>query len=140
LKFILSHRLSASLALLVLALLPTQLLAQATPDSAASAPQPRSDLNTMPKWSDFPVPPTNVTTNAEYQADVNETLAKRRQLRTEVRALVWDGTVPESYAKAARDRLDPAQMTPIDPQTTPAQIDALAAELRKRAAPPPVIK
>jgi hypothetical protein len=60
-------------------------------------------------------------------------------LRTEVRALVWDNTVPENFAEA-RDRIDPAFTAPIEAQTTPAEINALADELRKRATPPPVVK
>ncbi|HTN39554.1 MAG TPA: hypothetical protein VLZ84_00295 [Asticcacaulis sp.] len=115
---------------------PTHLLAQ----TATEVTPPQVDINTMPKWSEFPVPPVNVTTSAEFQAEVTETLQKRQQLRTEVRALVWDNTVPETFATDARARIDSAHWGPIEAQTTPAQIDALAAELRKRAAPPPVIK
>jgi hypothetical protein len=132
LKFTLAHRLSV---LLALTAFPTQLLAQTTAD----APPPQADINSMPKWSEFPVPPTNVTTAAEFQADVSEALEKRQQLRTEVRALVWDNTVPENFAEA-RDRIDPAFTAPIEAQTTPAEINALADELRKRATPPPVVK
>jgi hypothetical protein len=132
LKFTLAHRLSI---LLALTAFPTQLLAQTTAD----APPPQADINSMPKWSEFPVPPTNVTTAAEFQADVSEAQEKRQQLRTEVRALVWDNTVPENFAEA-RDRIDPAFTAPIEAQTTPAEINALADELRKRATPPPVVK
>ena len=139
-KFILAHRLSVLLAVMALGAIPAHLFAQTPADSALSAPQPQADINSMPKWSEFPVPPANITTPAEFRADVTQTLQKRRQLRTEARALVWDNTVPETFAANARDRIDPAHMAPVDAQTTPAQIDALAAELRKRAAPPPVIK
>lgn len=132
LKFTLAHRLSVLLALMAF---PAQLLAQTTAD----APPPQADINSMPKWSEFPVPPTNVTTAAEFQADVSKALEKRQQLRTEVRALVWDNTVPENFAEA-RDRIDPAFTAPIEAQTTPAEINALADELRKRATPPPVVK
>jgi hypothetical protein len=52
---------------------------------------------------------------------------------------VWDNTVPENFAEA-RDRIDPAFTAPIEAQTTPAEINALADELRKRATPPPVVK
>ena len=141
-KFTFTHRLSVSLAMLALTSFPTHLLAQTVADPAPeSAPTPASqaDMNSMPKWSDFPVPPTNVPTAAEFKADVSESLSKRKQLRTEVRALVWDNTVPENF-DAARDRIDPAHSAPIDSQATPAEIDARAAELRKRATPPPVIK
>jgi hypothetical protein len=132
LKFTLAHRLSVLLALMAF---PAQLLAQTTAD----APPPQADINSMPKWSEFPVSPTNVTTAAEFQADVSKALEKRQQLRTEVRALVWDNTVPENFAEA-RDRIDPAFTAPIEAQTTPAEINALADELRKRATPPPVVK
>ncbi len=131
-KLTIAHRLPVSLALLALTL-PTHLLAQ------TAAPAPQANIDSMPKWSEFPLPPTDVPTAAEFKADVAMALDKRRQLRTEVRALVWDNTVPENFA-AARDRIDPAHTAPIDAQTTPAQMEALAAELRKRATPPPVIK
>ena len=126
---------SVSLAALALLAAPTHLLAQTTTEAT-----PQADINSMPKWSEFPVPPTDITTPAEFQAAVTDTLAKRQQLKTETDALVWDDTVPETFAADARGRIDPAHTAPIEAQTTPAQIDALAEELRKRAAPPPVIK
>lgn len=129
-RFTIAHRL---LALLAIMSVPTHLLAQTVPD-----PAPRADMDTMPKWSEFPVPPANITTAAEFKADVTATLEKRKQLGTEVRALVWDDTVPDTFAAEARGRIDPAFSGPVDSQLTPAQIDAMAAELRKRAAPPPV--
>jgi len=135
LKPILAHRLFTLPALLALALFPTRLLAQ----TAAGSATPPANISSMPKWSEFPVPPTNITTADQFRAEVTETLEKRKQLRTEVRALVWDDTVPETFAQAARGRIDPAFSGPLDAQVTPAQIDALAAELRKRAAPPPVV-
>ena len=131
-KLTLAHCLSVWLLLV-----PVPLLAQTAADPAA--PPPQTDIDTMPKWSEFPVPPANITTPAEFQADVTQTLEKRQQLRTEVRALVWDNTTPDNFAEA-RDRIDPAHSSPIEAQTTPAQINALADELRKRAVPPPVIK
>lgn len=134
-KLTLAPRLSVFLALLALMSTPTHLLAQ----TAADTVPPQADINIMPKWSEFPVPPTDITTDAEYKTDVSEALGKRKQLRTEVRALVWDNTVPENFTEA-RDRIDPALKAPIETQTTPAQINALADELRKRAAPPPVVK
>lgn len=136
-KFTSAHRLSAPLAALALLVGPTHLLAQTAAEPAAA----QADINSMPKWSEFPVPPTEITTPAEFQAAVTDTLAKRQQLKTETDALVWDDTVPETFAADARDRIDPAHTAPIEAQTTtPAQINALAEDLRKRAAPPPVIK
>ncbi|MCR6661029.1 MAG: hypothetical protein NVV72_17480 [Asticcacaulis sp.] len=136
-KFTSAHRLSAPLAALALLVGPTHLLAQTAAEPAA----PQADINSMPKWSEFPVPPTDITTPAEFQAAVTETLGKRQQLKTETDALVWDDTVPETFAADARGRIDPAHTAPIEAQTTtPAQINALAEDLRKRAAPPPVIK
>jgi len=94
----------------------------------------------MPKWSEFPVPPENIPTAAQYLVEVNATRAKRIQLRDEIRALVWDPETPASYENATRSRIDPARMAPVDQAFTPAEIDAMAAELRRRAAPPPVIQ
>ncbi|MFT4075676.1 MAG: hypothetical protein QM647_09100 [Asticcacaulis sp.] len=120
---------------------------QATPETLPpTSPEPaaqttaQANLDTMPKWSEFPVPPTDVPTAREIKAQVHATKTKGKQLKAEVAALVWDDTVAETFAADAKSRIDPAQAGPIDTDLTPAQIDAMAADLRKRGAAPPPIK
>jgi hypothetical protein len=127
-------RLPVSLLMLCVIAAPTHLWAQTT------EPAPPANLNSMPKWSEFPAAPANVPTALDFKANVDETQAKGQQLKTETDALVWDDTVAETFAENARERIDPAQSAPIDAKNTPEQIDAMAAELRKRATPPPPIK
>lgn len=151
-----SHMLRLPASVLVLALISgathlwaqtTDTAPQTTPDTAATqeipeaVPQstPPANLNTMPKWSEFPVPPTNVPTAKQVKAQVDITQAKGRQLKAEVDALVWDDTKAEPFAADAKSRIDPAQAAPVDAHLTPAQIDAMAADLHKRGeAPPPI--
>ena len=107
--------------------------AQTTPEA------PAANINSMPKWSEFPLPPENVPTPAELLAKVTETKDQRKQLRTEVRALVWDESNPNVFAETVRDQINPSLAGPVDGTSSVAEIEALAAELRRRAAPPPVV-
>ena len=106
-------------------------------DSAAPS-QPSAPLDTMPRWSEFPGVPDAVPTPAEIRLRVNAQLAKRQELDKSVAALVWDKQEPEAIAAEAKGHIDPAYLQPIDPVMTPQQIDAFAASLRAKAAPPPV--
>lgn len=100
---------------------------------------PAANINSMPKWSEFPLPPEKVPTPAELLAKVTETQNQRRQLRTEVRALVWDESDPNVFAETAHGQINPSLAGPVDSTSSVAEIEALAAELRRRAAPPPVV-
>jgi hypothetical protein len=104
---------------------------------AQDAPAP--NINSMPKWSEFPLPPEKVPTPAELLAKVTETQNQRRLLRTEVRALVWDESDPTVFAETARDKINPSLAGPVEATYSVAEIEALAAELRRKAAPPPVV-
>lgn len=112
--------------------------AQSPAVDAAKPAQPSAPLNTMPRWSEFPGAPEAVPTPAEIRLRVNAQLAKRQELDTAVSALVWDRQEPDAIAAEAKGHLDPAYLQPIDPVMTPQQIDAFAASLRAKAAPPPV--
>ena len=107
--------------------------AQTTPEASAA------NIDSMPKWSEFPLPPENVPTPAELLAKVTETKDQRKQLRTEVRALVWDESDPNVFAETAHGQINPSLAGPVDGTSSVAEIEALAAELRRRAAPPPVV-
>ncbi|MGA9658407.1 MAG: hypothetical protein WBQ60_04820 [Asticcacaulis sp.] len=111
----------------------------ADPAQPVAAP-PAANLNSMPKWSEFPVPPKDVPTAADIRQKVLVAENKRRQLNTEVDAIVWDEGDPDAYAKAAFAKIDPEKSEALSLYTTPEAMDARAAELRRRAAPPPIAK
>ncbi len=100
--------------------------------------QPSAPLNTMPHWAEFPGAPEGVPTPAEIRLRVNAQLARRQQLNDAVANLVWDPQEPDAIAAEAKGHLDPAYLAPVDPVLTPQQVDAFAASLRAKAAPPPV--
>ncbi|MDV6329401.1 hypothetical protein [Asticcacaulis sp. 201] len=112
--------------------------AQTQPSTPATVPSPSVNIGDMPKWSEFPVPPAHVPTPAEIRRNVGETDAKGRQLGMEIRALVWDNNNPEAFAANALNRLDQNFSKPIEGALSPAEINALGADLRRRAAPPPI--
>ncbi len=103
-----------------------------------SAPPPVSSL-TMPKWSEFPVPPTNVPTPAVFAARVQAATARQVQLSREMAAITWDNDIGEPFAAASRNRFKADKLKPIDPALSTDQINAYAASVRQRAAPPPVV-
>lgn len=119
-------------------------------DAAAAAQRPvvhappivvpaRPENDTLPKWSEFPAPPTDVPTVAEIAQRVKTQTAASAQLKAEVSRLVWDNTPIEPFAAATRRRLDPAYIQRLDRQLSMQEIEALATELRRRAAPPPMV-
>ena len=107
------------------------------PAPAIPAP-PSSDNLTMPRWSEFPVPPTDVPTVKDIAARVKTQTDSRTSLSTEVAALRWDSDVAQSFHDATLSRLDPDMLKPIDSPMSSAAIEAFGAALRKQATPPPV--
>lgn len=108
-----------------------------TPTPAVPDAAPASSL-TMPKWSEFPLPPKNVPTKADIAADVKEQNAKATRLSAQVAGLKWDPEVAEPFRKQLLSRIDPAYLKPIDAPMSLDAIEALGADLRRRAVPPPV--
>ncbi len=101
------------------------------------APAPVSGL-TMPKWSEFPVPPKDVPTPADIAVEVKTQNDKARGLTNEVAALNWDPEDAETVRKETVARLDPDMMKPLDQPMSATAIEAFAADLRRKAVPPPV--
>jgi len=99
---------------------------------------PSRGLDTMPRWSEFPAPPTDVPTAAEIKRRVDAEKAKQRQLNAEVAALVWDKQEPEAIASAARQEIASTLPPPVDEILTPEQLQAFVTKLRAQAVPPPV--
>lgn len=127
--------------------LPAAAASQETAESAAARPvvpipdvivPDQSQSRGLPQWSDFPVPPVDVPTVKDFGDRVNTQKAVSAQLAKEVGALVWDKEKPDSYAEAARRRISPQYTRSIDPKMSRPEIEALGAELRRRATPPPI--
>ena len=111
---------------------PTVVFAQET------TPAPSRGLDTMPRWSEFPAPPTDVPTAADIKRRVEAEKAKQRQLNAEVSALVWDKHEPEAIAGRARQDIASSLPAPVDEILTPEQLQAFVTKLRAQAVPPPV--
>ncbi|EGF90595.1 hypothetical protein ABI_36240 [Asticcacaulis biprosthecium C19] len=92
----------------------------------------------IPKWSQFPTPPADIPTVAQFGQRVKTQTAASDKLATEVRALVWDKEQPEPYAAAAIARINPVYLKPVDAVMSVEDIERLAEGLRRRAVPPPV--
>lgn len=108
------------------------------PTPAVPPAAPKDDL-TMPKWSEFPVPPKDVPTQATIKTRVDSEETLRDKLTAEVNALHWDGDVAETYQAATKARIDPEMLKPIDAPMSSDAIEAFAAQARKRAVPPPIV-
>ncbi|WP_155847330.1 hypothetical protein [Asticcacaulis sp. AC402] len=104
----------------------------------AVAPSLTSVAAGLPKWSEFPVPPSDVPTVADIAARVKTQAIASTQLAAEVRALVWDNDEPESFAAAAIARINPIYLKPVDAVLSVEQIERLADDLRRRAVAPPM--
>ena len=95
--------------------------------------------SSFPKWSEFPVAPKNVPTPADFAQRVQMQSVQAQALKTEVAAIVWDTGTAEDLAAKSKGRLNPVFMKPVDQAMSQADIEALAASLRKRATPPPIV-
>jgi hypothetical protein len=107
-------------------------------ETQVSAPPPSPSLNSMPRWSEFPVAPTDVPKAADIKQRVDTQLALREQLRAQFYALPWDTFQPDAMAAAVHAQIDQAMLMPVDTPLTPDQLESLGAALRAKAAPPPV--
>lgn len=102
-----------------------------------TAPPPVSSL-TMPKWSEFPVPPTGVPTPKDIAVQVKMQTDTAAALTAEVANLHWDGDAAEPFKAQTVARLDPDMLKPVDEQMSAEAIEAFGADLRRKAVPPPV--
>jgi hypothetical protein len=102
------------------------------------AAPPSPSLSTMPHWSEFPVPPTDVPTAADIKERVDAQIVARDLLRAQFRALPWDAFEPEALAAAIHAQINPAMLTPVDAPMTAEQLESMGAALRAKAAPPPI--
>ncbi len=101
------------------------------------APPPASDL-TMPKWSEFPVPPKDVPTPSDIAVRVNAENDDAKAFNAEVAGLNWDPDVAETFKAQTVARLDPDMYKAVDKPMDAASIEAFGNDLRRQATPPPV--
>ncbi len=97
-----------------------------------------ANLETLPRWSEFPAPPENVPSAADIRLKVNTMAGKGRQLRANASTIVWDNYAPDQLAAQFNKLVESRYLVTVDPELTPAQLDAFAASLRAKAVPPPV--
>ena len=107
------------------------------PAPSITAPAAKVDNLPFPKWSEFPVPPTNVPTPRDIAQRVKTENDKGKTFNAEVKALVWDKDVPEPFAEATRGRMDPEFSKQVD--VAQAQKDTQAV-LNQHFVPPPIVK
>jgi hypothetical protein len=115
-------------------------------ESLAASPQPAPLLTpdtpvaSMPRWSEFPTPPTHITPLSQFAAQVQALDQAGAQLTRDAAQIPWPSITADELHADILARLDPAKMAPIDPIMSQAQIEAFAAKQRARAAPPPVVQ
>lgn len=136
----------------VLAVLPAMAVAQttsapkATPSTSGEDQHvvplltPDTPTSSMPRWSHFPVPPQHITPVSTFASRVQTLNKTGAQLNYEVAQIHWPTITPEALHAQIEARIDPSKMAPVDRPLNPEEIDALAAQLRAKAAPPPVVK
>lgn len=130
---------------LVLALAGTSGCAGAfNPTTEASSPiaprvQALVDANReYPRWADFPRTSTDTPAPIEVAARVNTLRASAGALAGEASRIEWTLGDTEAFAAETKARIDSQQIAPATAQTQ-ADVDAFAAELRRRGtAPPPI--
>jgi len=101
------------------------------------APAAKADNLPFPKWSEFPVPPTEVPTLPEIAQRVKVQNDNAKVFTAEVNALVWDKDVPEPFAEAVRGRMDPEFSKPVDLVQEQKDIREV---LSHQVVPPPIVK
>lgn len=101
------------------------------------APAAKTDNLPFPKWSEFPVPPTDVPTVSEIAQRVKTQNDLNKAFNAKVNALVWDDFVPEAFAVKTRDAMNPEYSKPVDQAETQKEMrDILSHQVN----PPPVVK
>ena len=91
-----------------------------------------------PRWADFPPTSTDTPQPLEVAARVNTLRASGGALAGETSRIEWTLGDPAVFAAETKARIDAQQIAPATAQTQ-ADVEAFAAELRRRGtAPPPI--
>lgn len=109
----------------------TNALIPSAPGSAPANPA-------MPRWSEFPVAPTDVPAVGEFAQRVHTQEQNHAELVAGLRTIQWEPYQPAAIKAEATAAIDPSKLAPVDSEMTPAQTEALAQSLRTEATPPPV--
>jgi hypothetical protein len=114
----------------------------AAPSDAQPTPllTPDTPVASMPRWSEFPVPPAKTTPLSEFAVRVRSLNQAGAQLAHDEAQIHWPTITPEALHAQILARIDPAKMAPIDPMLSQKDIEAFAAKQRARATPPPVVQ
>ncbi|MGN6424106.1 MAG: hypothetical protein ACTHLA_12440 [Asticcacaulis sp.] len=117
-----------------------QTAAPSTDAQPAPLLTPDTPVASMPRWSEFPVPPDHTTPLSEFAARVRSLNQMGAQLAHDEAQIHWPTITPEALHAQILARIDPAKMAPIDPMLSQKDIEAFAAKQRARATPPPVVQ
>ncbi|CAL1691701.1 hypothetical protein MMB232_01850 [Brevundimonas subvibrioides] len=91
-----------------------------------------------PRWADFPKTATDTPRPIEVAARVNTLRASGGALAGEASRIEWTLGDPVAFANEVNARVDAQAISPVTAETQ-AEVDAFAAELRRRGtAPPPI--
>lgn len=93
---------------------------------------------TYPRWADFPKTATDTPQPIEVAARVNTLRASGGALAGEASRIEWTPGDPVAFANEVNARVDAQAISPVTAETQ-AEVEAFAAELRRRGtAPPPI--
>jgi hypothetical protein len=91
-----------------------------------------------PRWADFPRAATDAPTATEVAARVQGLSGAGSSLQAETARIEWTLGDPTTLANEINARVDSQQISPVTAETR-AEVEAFAAEARRRAeAPPPI--
>ncbi|AQR63475.1 hypothetical protein BZG35_10290 [Brevundimonas sp. LM2] len=114
------------------------------PSADSSAPiapriQALVDANrTYPRWADFPKTSSDTLRPVEVAARVNTLRASAGALAGEASRIEWTLDDSVAFAAGINARIDAQAIAPVTAETQ-AEVEAFAADLRRRgAAPPPI--
>ena len=107
------------------------------PAPPVNVPAPKADNLPFPKWSEFPVPPTDVPTVAEIAQRVKSQNDLNKAFNARLNALVWDNYVPEAFAETTREAMNPEYSKPVDMAETQKEMQDI---LSHQVVPPPIVK
>jgi hypothetical protein len=91
-----------------------------------------------PRWADFPKGATDTPAPVEVAARVRGLATEGADLADEAARIEWTLGDPATLASEITARVDAQQIAPVTAETQ-AEVEAFAAEARRRAAAPPPI-
>jgi len=91
-----------------------------------------------PRWADFPTTSTDTPAAVDVAARVDTLRASSGTLADEASRIEWTLDDPVAFAAQTKARIDARAVAPVTAETQ-AEVEAFAADLRRRGtAPPPI--